>query len=114
MIVLQQLTVFLSASVNLRIPLSVEDWRSVMLACLEVLAQGFNPQLVVSVIWSGSVYGYLEDPSTAECLAVSRGSADELLRLPAELICGLSIAVRQVSQAARLCALGMWVMHLVC
>jgi hypothetical protein len=104
-IVLQELSVFLSASANLRIPLSLEEWRCVMHACLESLPlQGFTPQLATSVIWSGSVYGYLEDPSTAECLTELRRRAEQLARsgLQAELARHLHQAVRQASVTRRL------------
>jgi hypothetical protein len=104
-IVLQGLLVFLSASANLRIPLSLEGWRCVMHTCLESLPlQGFTPQLATSIIWSGSVYGYLEDPSTAECLAELRRRAEQLARsgLQAELARHLHQAVRQASVTSRL------------
>ena len=104
-IVLQTLSVFLSGSANLRIPLSLEEWRCVMHTCLETVhLQGSTPQLATSVIWSGSVYGYLEDPSTAECLAELRRRAEQLARsgLQDELARHLHQAVRQASVTRRL------------
>jgi hypothetical protein len=103
-IVRQVLIALLSAGANLRIPLSLEEWRCVMHACLESLPlQGFNPQLATSVIWSGSVYGYLEDPSTAECLAELRHRAEQLARsgLQTDMGIHLNRTVRQASVSPR-------------
>jgi hypothetical protein len=63
--------------------LGPEDWRSDMEACCGLLEGGrWDVELLTSVIWSATLYGQLDDPSTLRFIQglrrVVEGSRDAL------------------------------------
>jgi hypothetical protein len=83
---MQALSTVLSSFANLGLPLETHDWQRLMHALLDMF-KGGEPRVeaVTSVVWSGAVWGRLEDPSTLDVIKAIRTRAEQSPRLAASL-----------------------------
>jgi hypothetical protein len=89
---MQAISTVLSSLANLDLPLEAHDWRRLMHALLDMVKGGeVRMEEVTSVIWSGAVWGRLEDPSTLDVIKVIRTRAEEQSPMVAASLVGVSV-----------------------
>jgi hypothetical protein len=83
---MQALSTVLSSLSHLNLSLKAQDWQRLMHALLQVFKGGeVRVEAVTSVIWSGAVWGRLEDPSMLDVIKAIRTHAEQSPRLAAAL-----------------------------
>jgi hypothetical protein len=84
---MQALCTILSSLSHLKLSLETHDSQRLMHALLDMVKSGeVRVEWVTSVIWSGAVWGRLEDPSTLDVIKAIRTRAEQLPRLAASLV----------------------------
>jgi hypothetical protein len=90
----QAISTVLSSFANLGLPLETHDWQRLMHALLDMVKGGeVRVEEVTSVIWSGAVWGRLQDPSTLDVIKAIRTRAEQSPRL------AMSLGTQGVHQA---------------
>jgi hypothetical protein len=83
---MQAFSTVLSSLSHLNLSLETHDWQRLSHALLQVLKNGeVRVEAVTSVVWSGAVWGRLEDPSTLDVITAIRTQAEQSPRLAASL-----------------------------
>jgi hypothetical protein len=97
---MQAISTVLSSFANLNLSLETHDWQRLTHALLQVFKGGeVRVEAVTSVVWSGAVWGRLEDPSTLDVVKAVRTRAEQSPRLAASLgTQGVHQALAQVCQ----------------
>jgi hypothetical protein len=89
---MQALSTVLSSLSHLNLPLETHDWQRLMHALLDIFKTGeVRIEWVTSVIWSGAVWGRLEDPSTLDVIKAIRTRAEEQSPMVAASLVGVSV-----------------------
>jgi hypothetical protein len=84
---MQAISTVLSSFANLGLPLETHDWQRLMHALLDIMRTGdIRVEEVTSVIWSGAVWGRLEDPSMLDVIKAIRTRVEQSPRLAASLV----------------------------
>jgi acetate kinase len=79
---MQAISTVPSSLANLGLPLETHDWQRLIHALLDMFKSGeVRGEVVTSVIWSGAVWGRLEDPSTLDVIKAIRTRAEQSTRL---------------------------------
>jgi hypothetical protein len=83
---MQAISTVLSSFANLGLSLETHVWQRLMHTLLGLMRAGeVRVEWVTSVIWSGAVWGRLEDPSTLDVIKAIRTRAEKSPRLAASL-----------------------------
>jgi hypothetical protein len=84
---MQPTSTVLSSLSHLRLSVATHDWQRLMHALLQVFKTAdVRIEWVTSVVWSGAVWGRLEDPSTLDVIKAIRTRAEQSPRLAASLV----------------------------
>jgi hypothetical protein len=82
----QAISTVLSSLSHLNLSLETHDWQRLTQALLQVFKGGeVRVEAVTSVVWSGAVWGRLEDPLMLDVIKAIRTRAEQSPRLAASL-----------------------------
>jgi hypothetical protein len=89
---MQAISTVLSSFGNLGLSLETHDWQRLTQALLQVFKGGeVRVEAVTSVIWSGAVWGRLDDPSTLDVIKAIRTRAEEQSPMVAASLVDVSV-----------------------